>query len=719
MYPKRATCCPKPPIQRCPVSCDAQNTTSTQYVDSLVVNSLYTTTQVGGSLVLNGAPTLGSKGQTTNIGLHVRSDVNFEGITSTRNIAAQGPIATSHSLASPQVSVSSIHGLTVAGAPTGPFAVNKQITDNEYAQVLVTDGTRVNAGFAVSSSTLVTSLWWETATLSTIGAVGSVLQIVYNTTDGGQSSVNATIVSISASGGIALLSVHSGVVFGSFFQIEGGDLNPDTNLPRDVPARGAQVMVWGADTELGTQAFYTGNVTDGSANMFYEFTSVHVSVDGTTAVGVAGSPIIDVYNKVIALVQYGAPDSGGVYTRVVGGISGRYIKHLINTYNATGAGTVEIPVLVSGQTGTTIYPRGIRAQERSPLFLRGGVAALTTSTDTATPANQVVKVIYNDGSSEMLGMRGADYISLQHSLFGAYYRGLRTATLVYGASATASPSASAFAPRATATEVVTWDADIVAANAMWQYGSPTIGTDVSIGGGFCNQPAGKPQYGTNFNIANFSSTSVTIQSIVSVSYTCYVSSKSVGVLNFGNVDTANSYRAVLAIWGTYAAVNYWIKGVSGELNGAWVQYGPSPTSAYVFTVFIPPETATATWQVYNYTVIQGTLVELNVTALPDALQVNVGGATGIGQFSTPYTKVFNVYTFITDSFTSDTCQLISNGGMQVLQAYTPVPPGPPTPPVPPPVPPPLPPVPPTPPTPPTPLPYDTLYLATGVTKVFP
>lgn len=647
-----ASCCSSVGPRRCTTPSASADTYN---IDSLVVGDLFTSKQVGGTLVLNGDT---CRGTGSNLALYVKKDTRIDGHTFTKDIQASGEVNTVLGFNGAYANVGQPYGLTVDGAVAGPFATQAAIETITLAHVTITDGTSVNSGFAISPNLLVTSLWWNTADQIPIVSESYTLNVIVTLPDGTPNTFNATVVCTSSSAGIAILSVHHSYTFKHYLEIV-DDVH--------VQPYGTPVLIGGGNQQLGTRTFHNGIVTDGSVTMFYEYTSVHVCVTGsnrTPSVGCAGGPILNVYGKVVGMVQYGVENSGAGYTGTLGGVSSRYLAYVRDEFLKTGSPQREIPVIFI--ESDQIYPRGISAQERTPYFLPGGVAGLRTL-GTADRDSQALSVTFNTSAVPVeLGMRGQNNVSLQQAILDAAIAGATSATIRY-------------APLSVGAATETLSNDQVAQDKLWLIvsktgqtgtGSPIIGS-IPPTGGFCSQALSNK---TTFEVTEYSQD---VKSIQSANFTCTISGTSIGWMTFGDRTTGTDYRAVNVLWGKKSACNLWIKnfGVANDpaLIAAWdALYATLTDTNVVFAVFLAPENPTSSWDVENYTDNTSLYgdnydITVEVNAAGNTIEVNTTGPVLGGNLSGPFLKTFNVFSFLTDVFSASTCHLLSNSSVVVYK----------------------------------------------------
>ena len=397
----------------------------TQAVDNLMVRGrLLTNQQVGGTLTLQG---FGSANPTYDAALCVRAGANIQGLTQSGVLrvvgesymggpvalsAMYGPVTVSNAPdAVPVEEVLTIDGTAssvqfntgilnsdvvnadvfaanvftidgINGGPYGPAITAAEIDAALVSLTCTVGGITYNVqGVVVAPQRILMCGTWgkDTGTSPVPVAFAQAVTVTVLQPGLGEKAFAATVFSICPTANLALLAHTTTYTRTVVTTASALDSTPLTNSP---------VIIGTGRSELGVSAFQSGVVTNPSANMLYQYTSLHVATTGaasTLANSSIGAPIFDLRGQLLAIVQYGTPNSdyngrAAIFTTVIGGIKANYIQYFIN--KATLSSNVEFPV-------TSLAIRPIRRWERSTTLRTGGLSSVAV-TSTTSPSTQVI-----------------------------------------------------------------------------------------------------------------------------------------------------------------------------------------------------------------------------------------------------------------------------------------------------------------------------------------
>jgi hypothetical protein len=263
---------------------------------------------------------------------------------------------------------------TIAGYNAGALAVPELLTllAPRIVSVVSAGGTYTTLGYAYDSTRVLTTYNWvvaddgAAANVTTVGATPTV--VIANTLGTGGTAVASTSLGVCPAGNMSVVQSTPAAVFPATPTEGLSALIAGYEDDSDSPPVGMQVFVVFGSI-LGGLQYGLGVVTDSSAQMFAEYTSIHVTLTGSTgaplALGSAGGLIFDMRGRLLGMLQYGITGSSTlpVYTNTIGGIKGRYIRYFLDNL----AATVSLP------TGISTPFRAITIAERA-----AGVGSLST-----------------------------------------------------------------------------------------------------------------------------------------------------------------------------------------------------------------------------------------------------------------------------------------------------------------------------------------------------
>lgn len=456
---------------------------TTQAVDNLIVrNRLMTNTQLGGTLTLQGS---GLPDPMFEAALCVKAGANIQGLSQHGLLRVVGdsfmggPVAMTQCYGPLKVSNSPDavpvgEVLTVVGGASSiTFSALSVRTDQVEAGLLLTDDLLVNKefkvngylagplataeltkltstwnvtvktasgatthavlGVAVSARTLIMPYVLNAATGTTLDTVGlDPLTVTVQLSNGAFRALKATVLRKMPTGNAALVGVDPGqsFVFETFAELASYADDADT------PSPGSAVLVITGDNNAamgGTRTAVSGYVSEPSGQMFQEYTSVHVvlptlqtqALTGATLTnGATGGAVYDYRGRLLAMVQYGTPNSvppsgSTLFQTIVGGVKARYLSLL------TDAGitpTVTFPV-------GTLSVRGIGTLERTVGLQVGGVTSAAVGATTVL-SNQLMTYASAAVPTVFMGSKGANTPSFQDSVLRSYKDGNVAATVV-------------------------------------------------------------------------------------------------------------------------------------------------------------------------------------------------------------------------------------------------------------------------------------------------
>jgi hypothetical protein len=266
------------------------------------------------------------------------------------------------------------------GGPFGP-AITAALVGPAVVSVFVPGGQKFQGVVVGTTQTILVCSTWGSGGFPFSLSVNDTVTVTVSRPGLGEKAFPAIVTKVSATANLALLT-HTTIYTQTVAVLAPED--EATPLP-DSP-----VIVGTGRGDLGTNAFVSGIVSEPSALMLYEYTSLHVSLPTLGAASIPdasiGAPIFDLKGQLLALVQYGSPNSvytgrGAVFATVTGGVRANAISYFLSTPGV--AGVVSFPV-VSSSSPLPVRPIG--RWERIPDLISGGLskAAVGTTTDPAT-----------------------------------------------------------------------------------------------------------------------------------------------------------------------------------------------------------------------------------------------------------------------------------------------------------------------------------------------
>lgn len=653
----RAGNCCTTQLRRAPQT-DASSATS---VESLIVrNTLITSKQLGGSLTLQGS---GSSNPTYEAALCVKAGARIDGLSQHGQLRVlgdscmSGPVAMSDvygpvtvranptdaapaptqltvvgdtattSLIAEEANITNlaVAGLfTVNGLLAGPLANAEVITIINDSLVSICDatGTYQVTGVAVSPTSVLTVGTWDASAAATM-TVGDSVKIIAPRIGAGNLALAGIVSKLMPSGNAALIVIDLAAGYSFPLPVDFAD--------DDSPAVGTPVVLGTGNVTLGSRNFMSGVVADTAASMFYDYTSIHVSVTESTNLnnGSTGAPIFNFKGHVIGMIQYGTLNSvpaGGrvVYSQVAGGIKGRYLKYFVES---TLASPVGLPS--TGAPFATV--RGIGACERSVALAAGGVANVAVGVP-VTDADQLAVLSSTNLGSIRLGEEGQNLPSFQDFILTAHLASDTAVDVQNGSAA------------GTYTPADSYDA------SLW---SPSKGPPSSLCASLATGAEGSTNFegvysganaGLNFVSVNFTAININGSTLA-------LASGDFAATTNGSNKTFDTLRGTILNWGTSVGIANWFNGLSGAdqaVKDAWTTaaaaYGTLPTYIFVSTGY-------STSNILVTTIIDSTAVaSRTVSIMPtgaSTLDVVIGGH---GTITYSYaTNNYNLFSYITNA----------------------------------------------------------------------
>lgn len=634
-----AGCSPCPPAP-CTDACeDPQCSGVTQAIDSLVVNTLFTNTHLGGTLTLQGNHCRAQTG----VAFCNRGGTKLHGPTESGDMHILGTTVTEKSL-----SVGPADGFLVDSVPAGPYSTKQTIAQFEKSVVLVKDllGNMV-VGLAISPTHILTSTHWNKD-----DEIPTEVQVVLQCASA--TAYHATVQAIIPTVRLAILTIDDDLLrFETWIPIE-------TDPTKLVRKEGSPVIVSGSDTKMGTLTFSEGVVSQSVYNAFFDFTSMHVTL--TTGAhltdGSIGGYILGPEGTLLAVVQYGTPNSQ--YPTTIGGVRAPFISYFYEQYLASltvapGAlvahngspATIALPVALN-ELDLLVKGKQVFAQERTPQFKAGGIIV---------ELRQLVSMIASDYTNTThieykFGTQGYNIPSLQDSVIDAY-------TALLPTPLTPISLTLQYAPILGATDFSISGTDLCAAT-LWNRGCP-IAIPASVPSTFTLSSAA-----SNFVIDNAVSGSGAVAStFTSTTFdAAFVTNKvAIAVLAHG---APSATPTVYSGWGKYSDLNTYFSGLGGYVKAAWqtLTATPPPSNNYVFAFVTPTVTypggilwdCGAGTSPFQYTVAVDSGLKLTSTL-------------GIETTTVPFKYLYELLSFNTNSSYSNAKGLLT-GGSFTFSAYS-------------------------------------------------
>jgi hypothetical protein len=458
-------------------------------------------------------------------------------------------------------------GFFVNGVPAGPYATEQTIQQYHRSVVIVKDGARVIVGTAISPTHILTSSYWNAS-----DAIPTNVQVVLQS--GSAAAYYATVQAVIPSIRLAILTIDDDLYrFDTWIPIE----RDPTKILR---LEGSPVIVAGADAVLGALTFHEGIVSQSNYNMFYEFTSMHVTLTTAASLtdGSIGGYVIGPEGTLLAVVQYGTPNSA--YPTVIGGVRAPFISFFYDQFIASLpllSAPLEIALPIAlGEVSLLLKGRQILAQERTPLFKAGGIIVEGIVED-----EQLMSMVASAGS----GTADFDFSTVAYNV-PALQDSILDAYLTFPPPAIISLEFQyAKLLISTTVDFTLTNIDLCTAN-LWNRGCP-----IAI-------PASLPSTFTlGFTSSNFildNATDGTLSASTFVSTTlsaAFVTTQpTIGIVAHGAATPLNSATiapAVYSAWGKYSALNTYFLGVAGKPGTAWTALGSAGANDYVFAFVTP------------------------------------------------------------------------------------------------------------------------------------
>lgn len=522
------------------------------------------------------------------------------------------------------------------GVPSGSLAPAEIAALFAGALVAIVAGGVARTGIAVSPTSFLTS------SASGLETLATAVSVVFPQYLGSSVAAPGTVTNTMLAGNLALITLTAPVtVLAPVFvaaALEG----------TDSPVPGTPLLMGTVDA-VGQFGFVPVTVQNAHAQMFEEYTSVHVN--GTTTPldnpGV-GAPLIDYSGRLVALVQYGTASTATffgdpLYGSMVGGIKGRFIDYFLQQ-SALPVTSVALPVLSGSSFG-----RPIQVLERATAsgLLPGGVAVTAATSTPVTSSTQALRVFTTAppaaGGPILLGNAGPNNPAMPEALLALAVN--QNATQVGLLYTNASPDTPV---TETSTSTTT---------SYWSSGLP-VPSGETPGVPACDSlsPA-QTQVSTNMTLLRDTPAA---GYFTSVDLQCLnwgpgdpSSSASFAVSTHGNALDTDTHSFFVLAWGSLEGISLWIEGLGGNtavvtIKEAWqtfvsvtrptylVAYGGNVAGTYTFYQYTPSSSAVG----FDVSIDNSVLGELTVIldAQPSTTQT----------FLCP-SQTYNIYDFITDT----------------------------------------------------------------------
>ncbi len=635
---------------------------ATHGLESLYVSHLFSQEHLTGTVVVQG---MGKGNRLGETGLCVRTGARVDGHSALNSADMVGDLSVAGDVgARSTLTVDSLRGMKAGGLPAGPLQIAE--SQAKYVSALVSISTvaaggvvKQVMGVAVSPTLILTVNNWQasdpmqTVPVAPLGTVPFTITVRDATS--GEKSFAGLVVARMPTANVALVCIarqpSSPHTFATYLGIE--DV-------QDVCTVGEPVLIGSSNLSLGVRTFTLGHVAASSIQMYAEFTSLYVTAP-QVFLGGFGAPIVNLYGKIVAMVQHGVPDAGAtnvVNTQVLGGARGRYLKYFLdNARMGTGVLT-PLPTAMIG--GSKVLGRALRPIERSPAFKPGGVVVAPTDGGVLGTDAQVLRIAYVDGggarSQYALGNVDSNTPSISDGILALHPFITETTPLVF----VKGPADSA----SLTNTLYTWAFTDLGTSPGWTAGAPWMEIARGVGSltsDFIIEKAGGNQDFHSIMSAGFSLT---------VDDTFVDRGQTYGTMTFGSSSDASNTRSVMVAWGAYSVLQRKLVGIPsfGAAWASWVQAREFDQTNWqdsqTFTILAPIEGTANDWASYSIALLNQITPGFVFNVVLTAGRLNVYFDEGVALTTVlPRVTVQFVSTFDIFGFASSTV----NPGVQPFQ----------------------------------------------------